>query len=76
MLNHPNSTTRGVIQLANKRDKTQFDQKDKERIEKLSVVLGRFQNVIFCLEDFFSAFEKSKKEFLKEKFESISHLNM
>ena len=35
MLNEVNSTTRGVIQLANKNDGAQFDQKDKQRMELL-----------------------------------------
>ena len=54
MIDSTESTTRGVIQLANKKDGTQFDLMDKIKTEELCVVLGRFQNVIFCLEDFFS----------------------
>eukprot|EP00344_Euplotes_crassus_P010334 CAMPEP_0197019048 /NCGR_PEP_ID=MMETSP1380-20130617/80463_1 /TAXON_ID=5936 /ORGANISM="Euplotes crassus, Strain CT5" /LENGTH=58 /DNA_ID=CAMNT_0042446377 /DNA_START=548 /DNA_END=721 /DNA_ORIENTATION=- len=52
------SSTKGVLQLANKKDGTQFDANDRIKTEELGVILGRFQNVIFCLEDFFATCER------------------
>ncbi|CAI2377824.1 unnamed protein product [Moneuplotes crassus] len=56
------SSTKGVLQLANKKDGTQFDANDRIKTEELGVILGRFQNVIFCLEDFFATCEREKKK--------------
>ena len=47
-------TVRGVIQLINKNDNTQFDHRDQKRLDVLCSILGRFQDVVFKLEDFYS----------------------
>ena len=45
---------RGVIQLINKADSSQFNHSDQKQLEILTAILGRFQDVVFKLEDFYS----------------------